>query len=460
MQQPTSITIPASVTSIGNEVFDSCTGLTQRHDSARLDQVRGACVRRVLRPDGHQRGYLNAKYSSLDGVLFNKNLTKLILCPGAKSGNISIPSGVTSIGDCAFSGCKSLTGVTIPSGVTNIGCSAFSGCKSLIDVIIPRGVTSIGDGAFFGCVEMTSVTIPSGVTSIGNKAFCGCGALTCITMPSSVRKIGDKAFSYCNDLTSATIPARVTSIGEYAFYGCTGLVSIFILDSLTSFGLEAFNECPALKAITVSPHNAKFSSKDGVLFNKKQTKLILCPSGVVGVFAVPEGVTSIGACAFYHCKDLTCVTIPASVNRIEGLVFSDCTSLVGINVDSQNNNYSSLGGVLFNKKQTTLIQYPQGKAGNFTIPASVTSIEYPAFNGCTGLTNVTIPASVNSIADFAFGFCRSLTSLSFLGDSPSMGPNVFDVGTGVFTVYYLKGKTGFTSPMWNGYKAEEREVPP
>ena len=165
--------IPEGVTSIGNEAFYYCTGLT----------------------------------------------------------SITIPEGVTSIGSSAFDGCSGLTSITIPSSVTSIGVYAFYYCTSLTSITLPESVTFIGSYAFDGCSGLTSITIPEGVTSIGNGVFSGCTSLTSITLPEGVTSIGSGAFDGCTSLTSITIPSSVTSIGWAAFYGCSSLTDVYYLGS-------------------------------------------------------------------------------------------------------------------------------------------------------------------------------------------------------------------------------------
>ena len=116
--------------------------------------------------------------------------------------SITIPNSVTSIGDCAFYGCKSLTSVTIPDSVTSIGYRAFEDCSSLTSITIPNSVTSIEDYAFYGCISLTSITMSDNVTIIGEHTFEDCSSLTSITIPNSVTSIGDYAFSHCNNLIS------------------------------------------------------------------------------------------------------------------------------------------------------------------------------------------------------------------------------------------------------------------
>ena len=138
---------------------------------------------------------------------------------------------------------QGVTSVTIPDGVTRIGDNAFEDCSSLANITIPDSVMSIGKYAFFGCNSLISITIPDSVTSIGEYAFSYCSSLISVTIPDSVTSIGDCAFSDCSSLTSVTIPNSVTSIGDYAFYGCNSLTSITIPDSVTSIGEYAFRDC-------------------------------------------------------------------------------------------------------------------------------------------------------------------------------------------------------------------------
>ena len=265
----TSITIPDSVTRMGSHAFCNCTSLTSITIPDSVTSIgEGAfanCTSLVS---------FAGQYASQDGLFLIDYGSIIAIALGSFGGDISIPYGVTSIGNYVFFDCTSLTSITISDGVTSIGDYAFAYCKSLTSVTVPDSVTSIGDNAFDGCKNLTSITIPDSVMSIGNNAFAYCSSLTSITVPDSVTRIGDHAFAFCYSLTSITIPDSVTSIENSTFFYCKSLTSITIPNSVRSIGDSAFNNCTSLRSITL-----------------------------------PDSVTSIGDNAFYYCYCLTSITV-------------------------------------------------------------------------------------------------------------------------------------------------------
>ena len=453
----TSVTIPNSVTSIGSHAFSYCRGLTSVTIGNSVASIGSSAFSYCNGLTEINVDENNSTYSSIDGVVFNKSQTELVCYPYGKQGAYVIPNSVTSIGDSAFWACSGLTSVTIPNSVTSIGNRAFSSCRGLTSIDIPNSVTSIGDYAFYYCRGLTSVTIGNSVTSIGYQAFCDCSGLTSVTIGNSVTSIGNWAFSGCSGLTSVTIPNSVTSIGESAFSSCTGLTSVTIGNSVTSIGKSAFFGCSRLTEINVDENNSTYSSIDGVVFNKSQTELVLCPTGKQGAYTIPNSVKIIGEMAFSGCSGLTSVTIPDSVTGIRDWAFANCKNLTSItipysvrsiftrafsnnsylmkiNVDESNTRYSSIDGVLFNKSQTNLIKCPEGRQGGYTIPNSVINIEFEAFFRCMKLTSVTIPNSVTSIGGYAFRGCHGLTSVTIPNSVTKIGYFAFGDCDGLTSV--------------------------
>ena len=338
-----------------------------------------------------------------------------------KGGDVTIPSGVTSIGKEAFYKCTSLASINIPNSVTSIGTFAFYQCTSLASINIPNSVTSIDRYTFSNCESLTSIIIPNSVTSIGEGAFYECTSLSSINIPNSVTSIGASAFYKTKWLENqqnknplviingilidgkkcegnVIIPNSVINICKSAFDGCD-LTSINIPDSVTSFDYNAFG-FGACKSINVNNNNVKYHSESGVLYNKDKTELIRVPTGKKDTeFVIPYGVTSIGRCAFSCCTSLASINIPNSVTSIGDNAFWLCLSLTAVNIPNGVTNIGS--GAFSNCHSLTTIN----------IPNSVTRICEFVFLNCNEMTSINIPKSVTRIDECAFGYCKSLTSI-------------------------------------------------
>ena len=258
----TSIVIPHSVVSIGDGAFSGCLLLEYISISKSIICLNG-------NPFSDWNGKLEClspNFIYADDVLFNKDKSEIVSFRNQKIESYIIPNSVTSIGDDAFFGCRSLSNIVIPDSVTSIGDGAFFCCRSLSNIVIPDSVISVGDWTFCGCRSLSSMVIPDGVSSIGVCTFSYCRSLSSIVIPDSVSSIGICAFMDCCFLSNIVLPNNVTSIGNGAFLGCRSLSNIIIPNSVSSIGINAFMNCSSLSNI-----------------------------------AIPDSVSSIGHCAFRGC---------------------------------------------------------------------------------------------------------------------------------------------------------------
>lgn len=371
----TSFSIPSSVTTISMYAFDYCSGLTSISIPASVTSIDNSAFERSSASIAVDDA--NPNYSSLDGVLFNKDKTLLIHCSTTQTGNYSIPTTVTEIATGAFAGCNKLTSISIPASVTKINTGTFekTGGTIIVDASNPN-FTSL-DGVLF--LKDKSLLMYCPVTKTGSY-----------TIPSTVEIIYNSAFSDCTQLTSISIPTSVTTIGEYAFQGCTQLTSISIPASVIEVGNEAFWLSSA--SIIVSTSNPNYSSLDGVLFNKSKSTLIYCPKTKTGSYTIPLTVSTINAYAFDNCTKLTSVSIHASVTSINARAFGACTGLTSVYVYRA--NPISISSSTFNSSNqpNCTLYVPVGSSSLYAL-ATVWRDFYQIVEGYPTSTNKLLSAS-------------------------------------------------------------------
>ncbi|MCD7729186.1 MAG: leucine-rich repeat protein, partial [Clostridia bacterium] len=472
----TSITIPDGVTSIGNGAFYNCTSLTSVYYSGTASQLASISFGNSTANPLYYAGnlYLNG---TLLTDLKDTDITSIsaYAFAGWNVTSITIPDGVTSIGNGAFYNCTSLTSVyysgtasqlasisfgnstanplyyagnlylngtlltdlkdtditsisayafagwnvtsiTIPDSVTSIGSSVFYGCTSLTSITIPDSVTSIGSWAFYGCTSLERVTIGEAVETIGDRAFYNCTSLTSIEIPDSITAIGRGAFYDCDSLESVTIGEAVETIGSYAFWRCTALTSITIPDVVTSIGSYAFGYCSSLTSVTVG--------------NSVETigERAFCYCSSLTSVTIGSGVTSIGERAFYYCRALTEINFNATAMddlSLNNYVFY-CAGQNGDGITV------TIGAKV--TKIPAYLFYPHSSSSYvpniisvvFEDNSACTSIGSYAFRYCTSLTSVTIGDSVTSIGSGAFQYCTSLASITIPDGVTSIGNGAFN----------------------------------
>jgi len=385
----------------------------------------------------------------------------------AGSGDVVLPSTinglpVTSIGSYAFQNCASLTNITIPGSITNIGYEAFANCYDLTGVYFQGNAPSLDKFAsyVFNTAKVIVYYLPG--TSGWGSMYGGRPAvmLTSLDPTGSIRVV-------IASFAAAINGAQWQVDGGAAQPSGTTVSNLSVGDHTVSFTPLNGWIIPPSQTVAVSAYattNVVSGTYSQLAYTINNGTITITGPGLAGVgpVVVLPGtisglpVTGIGNHAFFGRTGVNSITIPDSVTNIGSQVFTWCSDLEAITVDPANSFYSSTNGVLFNKDQTTLIQFPDGAGGSYTIPKSVNSIGDYAFAFCIPLTAVTIPNSVTNIGDYAFEYCPNLTSLYFLGNAPSLNSSVFYDDNdpklfGGYEVYDDLNPTAYCLPSTTGW---------
>ncbi|MEE1504346.1 MAG: leucine-rich repeat domain-containing protein, partial [Acutalibacteraceae bacterium] len=467
------ITIPASVISIGDECFKSCSETVFEVDEDNLYYA-----------------------SDEKGALYDKNFTTLIKYPQIEGDtDVVLPESVEIIEKYAFYANKIIASLTMSDNVVEIKERALSECDNLQEIRFSENLQTLGDYVFHGTNQnaFTVLDIPDSVTYIGMHAF-DATRLQSITIPAGVTVLEGSLFSSCGNLESVVIHEGVTEISGYAFNLCSALKDVYYRGSSEEWESITISENgnSSLTNATIHYNYGKISGSCGEnltwVFDEETGELAISGTGKMEDYSssglapwkdyrssilsvtISDGVESIGAYAFYNCEALRnlnlgngvksigaraflgCtglegVTIPDSVTSIGIYAFSNCNSLTNITVDEANTAYSSDEyGVLFDKNKTELILYPAGNTiTSYTIPGSVTDIAGYAFSDAVNLVNVTIPDGVTQIGGAAFYDCERLKNVTIPKSVTSIGALAFNGCDSLTSITVDEANTAYSS---------------
>ena len=453
------ITIPSGVTRLYIDAFNECTS---------LERIDVDASNETFASDEH-------------GIMFNKDMSTLILAPDGFNGSYEIPGSVTKIGGNAFYNSKNLTEVTIPGSVTIIDEYAFQNCTSLSKVNFSEGLVSIGNYAFYYCYGLTSLEIPTTVSSVGYNAFNNCDGLTEVTIPGNIISINEGVFAYCDGLVKVTIEKGIVSIGNSAFADCDNLETVSIPRTVTAIGDEAFDWCVGLKSIEI-PDSVLYIDNEA-FYNCRNLTEIWFRGNAPGFGS--NCFYNVKATAYYPQDDETWTDQIFNANygydsvltwtsyvkteepedeeqEVYVIAWGYCGKTATWQVTSDgvltisgngemNFSITRSGGAsapwLAYVDQISAVVVEKGITSiadaafadctgveTVEIADTVTSIGSEAFAGCENLTEVIIPTSVESLGDSAFAGCENLAEVTFCGDLPELGEDCF--GGEAVTVYY------------------------
>lgn len=405
-------TVPEGIVTIEDSVFGGCSGLSKITISSKVKQIgtrvfQGCSFLTLIHVDSNNKNFI-----AQNGILYNKEKTKLICCSPANIGRVTMLDSVTSIEDYAFYACNNISEVVLPEGVTSIGKYAFYNCSSLEKMVLPANVTSIGDWAFYGCRKLSEIIMPDNLTSIGKNAFQHCSSLTEITIPEKVTTIGMQAFGSCINLKEITIPDGVTSIEDDTFGGCSSLSKIIIPESVTTIKTYAFNLCSSLTEIIIP---ASVESIGKWIFNRCSEDLVV----VVAQDSCAETYVKENGLLYRYMgtqdSEYSYVILPDGTLRIVGYTGSETDITIPSEIDKR--EVTQIGKQAF-RGNTNL--------NTVTIHDGITSVGAGAFGNCSSLTEVILPESLYGIGIYAFSGCGKLKELEISKKVTQISKPVFD----------------------------------
>ena len=476
--------LPSSVKEIGSYAFANCTAITKFTFPASLEVFDSSAF-------GGATGLMeidieagNQNFEINDGILYTKDMKKVVMCPSGRRDAVTIPEGVEEIANHAFymvDGCQEYS---FPSTLKKIGDQAFAHCYGLREFAIPDSVTSIGKNCFDLCESLTKVTIGSGLTEIPYQAFIECFSLSDIDIPNTIEKIGSQAFLGCTKIkeldlkeglkeigsgafyfstteynendkpgfTTLNIPDSVESLGDNAFGNQTSLTTVTIGSGLKDFGEGVFDGAP-ITSLTISSDNPYFTTENQILYSKNKQELYFALTSLSGEVTLPSGLKTINEYAFEGCKNITAMNFPDSLEEIKEGAFVS-TKIADLKFKS---GLKKIGDGAFSMGSVKTISFSEGLESigmsafsqvditAVSLPNSLKTLGEGAFSRCIWLKDLSLGNGLESIGNHAFYNCKKVTGeVKFPSTLKELGAGLF-VNNVSITNFDFTGNPNFVS---------------
>ena len=402
----TSIDIPNKVTKLNDNTFAYCTSLKNVSIGSGCTSISATAFVNTSSIDRITVSEGNKNFTVVDGVLYNKDMTTLVLYPKNCSGEFAVPDTVTTIADYAFYESPNITKITIGKNVKTIGNYAFYNCPALFKVDFGNAVKTIGSYSFAVNDSIESIEFPDSLESIGDNAFIAYpdgsyveNKLKSVKFGKGLKTIGNNAFYRNQKLTNIEFTGEnLTSIGSYAFYNCIALTELNLKgNGETVIDFRAFYCNDALKKISL----AGIKTIDNSAFED---------CGDLNSVNFGEGLLSIGSCAFQNCRDLNSVNFGEGLLSIGSYAFENCPNIETV-----------------------------------CLPESLTTIGSEAFKDCSKLTSIDIPNKVTKLNDNTFANCTSLKNVSIGSGCTSISSTAFVGSNAIEKIIVAGGNANYSS---------------
>ena len=474
------VTIPDEVVTINSYAFSGCDNIKTLNFGLNINSFSEYEIgMNMANLEAVNVAAANTKYSSKDGVIYNKTKTHLYIYPNAKQGAYTMPDTLQSIYYYAFQNARGITEINVPDTTqylypnnsfinnpalkainvdennqwyTSVNGILYSKDKTRLyavpdayvgDVAIPDTVTHIdGNYTFNNCTGIKKLTIPA-ATGLGDSIFDGVKSITEIAIAEGNAKYAsvngcmmnlekDYVYAIPKSAATVTIPDNIVAQGrirDAALCNCPNLVTLNLSKNFNDFSCYyKFDNCPKLKAVNVPADNPNYKTVDGVLYNKNVTRIVFVPGAKTGAFTVPETVNEVYDRAFKDAKQLTSVTFPKNFLSTFDMAytFENCEKLTALNFADTNKDYKTANGIVYKKDMTELYFVPNGKTGSYTIPSTVTNIQNNrAFKNCSKITEIVFPDGLKEIRFETTGM-DSLKSITIPAGVTSISSNFYD----------------------------------